>query len=98
MELSGTELSMKKLLLSYMKLGSRREVSRSRLNVMTLCSRTDRANSRETYAGPVVTKSCSVSYFVSADRIQVDRIGLRWNWIESRSNLVASANAPYMML
>ena len=23
----------------------------------------------------------------------MDRIGLQWNWIESRSNLVASANA-----
>ena len=51
MELSGTVLSMKKLLLSYVKLGSRREVSRSRSNVMALCSRTDTANSRETYAG-----------------------------------------------
>ena len=61
---------------------------------MALCSRTDTANSRETYAGREVTKSCAVSNFVSADRIQVDRIGLRWNWIESRSNLVASANAP----
>ena len=48
---------MKKLLLSYMKLGSRREVSRSRSNVMALCSRTDTANSRETYAGREVTKS-----------------------------------------
>ena len=38
---------MKKLLLSYVKLGSRREVSRSRLNVMALCSRTDMANSRD---------------------------------------------------
>ena len=62
---------------------------------MALCSRTDTANSREMYAGREVTKSCAVSNFVSADRIQVDRIGLRWNWIESRSNLVASANAPY---
>ena len=94
MELSGTVLSMKKLLLSYVKLGSRREVSRSRLNVMALCSRTDTANSREMYAGREVMKSCAVSNFVSADRIQVDRIGLRCNWIESRSNLVASANAP----
>ena len=85
---------MKKLLLSYVKLGSRREVSRSRSNVMALCSRTDMANSGETYAGCEVTKSCAVSNFVSADRIQVDRIGLRCNWIESRSNLVASANAP----
>ena len=50
---------------------------------------------RETYACHEVMKSCAVSNFVSADRIQVDRIGLRWNWIESRSNLVASANAPY---
>ena len=75
-----------------MKLGSRREVSRSRLNVMALCSRTDMANLRKTYAGREVTKSCAVSNFVSADRIQVDQIGLRWNWIESRSNLVASAN------
>ena len=90
MELSGTVLSMKKLLLSYVRLGSRREVSRSRLNVMALCS----TNTRETYAGREVTKSCAVSNFVSADRIQVDRIGLRWNWIESRSNLVASANVP----
>ena len=49
MELSGTVLSMKKLLLSYVKLGCRREVSRSRSNVMALCSRTDKANSRETY-------------------------------------------------
>ena len=94
MELSGTVLSMKKLLLSYVKLGNRREVSRSRSNVMALCSRIDTANSRETYAGREVTKSCEVSNFASADRIQVDRIGLRWNWIESRSNLVASANAP----
>ena len=83
-----------KLLLSYVKLGSRREVSRCTSNVMALCSRTDTANSRETYAGREVTKSCAVSNYVSADRIQVDRIGLRWNWIESRSNLVASANAP----
>ena len=51
-------------------------------------------NSRETYAGREVTKSCAVSNFVSADRIQVDRIGLRWYWIESRSNLVPSVNAP----
>ena len=96
MELSGSVLSMKKLLLGYVKLGSRREVSRSRLNVMALCNRTDTANSREMYAGcgREVTKSCAVSNFVSADRIQVDRIGLRCNWIESRSNLVASANAP----
>ena len=93
MELSGTILSMKKLLLSHVKLGSRREVS-SRSNVMALCSRTDTANSRETYAGRDLMKSCAVSNFVSADRIQVDRIGLRWNWIESSSNLVASANAP----
>ena len=91
MELSGTVLSMKKLLLSYVKLSSRREVSRSRSTVMALCSRTDTA---ETYAGREVTKSCAVSNFVSADRIQEDRIGLKWNWIESRSNLVASANAP----
>ena len=35
-----------------------------------------------------------MSNFVSSDRIQVDRIWLRWNWIESRSNLVASANVP----
>ena len=61
MELSVTVLSMKKLLLSYVKLGSRREVSRSRSNVMALCSRTDTANSRETYAGHEVTKSCAVS-------------------------------------
>ena len=32
--------------------------------------------------------------FVSADRIQVDRIGLRLYWIESRSNLVPIVNAP----
>ena len=94
MELSGTVLSMKKLLLSYMKLGSRRKGSRSKSNVMALCSRTDTANSRETYAGREVTKSRAVGNFVSADRIQVHRIGLRWNWIESKSNLVASANAP----
>ena len=75
MELSRTVLSMKKLLLSYVKLGSRREVSRSRSNVMALCSRTDTTNSRETYAGREVTKSCAVSNFVSADRIQVDRVG-----------------------
>ena len=79
MELSGTVLSMRKLLLSYVKLGSRREVRRSRSNVMALCSRTDTANSRETYAGREVTKSCAVSNFVSADRIQVDRIGLGWH-------------------
>ena len=62
---------------------------------MALYNRTDTANSRETYAGREVTKSCAVSNcnFVSADRIQVDRIGLRWNWIESGSNLLASANA-----
>ena len=71
MELSGTVLPMKKLLLSYVKLGSRREVSRSRSNVMALCSRTDTANSRETYAGREVTKSCAVSNFVSADRIEL---------------------------
>ena len=47
---------MKKLLLSYVKLGCRREVSRSRSNVMAMCSRTDTANSRETYAGREVTK------------------------------------------
>ena len=35
-----------KLLLSYVKLG-RQEVSRSRSNVMALCSRRDTANSRE---------------------------------------------------
>ena len=51
MELSETVLSIKKLLLSYMKPGSRREVSRSKSIVMALCSRTDTANSRETYAG-----------------------------------------------
>ena len=61
---------------------------------MALCSRIDTANSRETYAGYEVTKSCEVSNFASADRIQVEKIGLRWNWIESRSNLVASANTP----
>ena len=61
---------------------------------MALCSRTDTANSRKTYAGREVTKSCAVSNFVSADRIQVDRIGLRLYWIESRSNLVPSVNAP----
>ena len=72
MELSETVLSMKKLLLSYMKRGSRRQVSRSKLNVMALCGGTDTANSRETYAGRKVTKSCAVSNFVSADRIQVD--------------------------
>ena len=94
MELSGTVLSVKKLLLSYVKLGSRREVSRSRSNVMALCSRTDTAKLQETYAGREVTKSCAVSNFASADRIQVDPIGLQWDWIESRSNLVASANAP----
>ena len=70
-ELSETVLSMKKLLLSYVKLGSRKEVSRSRSNVMVLCSSTDTANSRETYAGREVTKSCAVSNFVSVDRIQV---------------------------
>ena len=85
---------MKMLLLSYVKLGSRREVGRSRSNAMALCSRTDTAKSRETYPGRDVTKSCAVSNFVSADSTQVDRIGLWWNWIESRSNLVASANAP----
>ena len=92
MELSETVLSMNKLLLSYVKLGSRREVSRSKLNGMALCSRTDTANSRGMYAGQKVTKSCAVRNFVSADRIQVDRIRLRWNWTEFRSNLVASAN------
>ena len=61
---------------------------------MALCSRTDMANSWETYAGREVTKSRAVDNFVSADRIQVDRIGLRWNCIESRSSLAASANAP----
>ena len=30
---------------------------------MTLCSRTDTANSRETYAGRDVTKSCAVRNF-----------------------------------
>ena len=44
--------------------------------VMALCSRRDTANSRETYAGHEVTKSCAASNYVSADRIQVDRIGL----------------------
>ena len=47
---------MKKLLLSYVKLGSRKAVGRSRWNVMALCNRTDTANSRETYAGREVTK------------------------------------------
>ena len=61
---------------------------------MALCSKADTANSRETYAGSKVTKSYAVSNFISADRIQMNRIGLRWNWIKSRSNLVASANAP----
>ena len=93
MELSGTVISIKKLLLIYVKLGSGKEVSRSRSNVMALCSKTDTANSQETYAGCEVTKSCAVSNFVSADMIQVDRIRLRWNWIESRSNLVTSAYA-----
>ena len=97
MELSETILSMKKLLLSYMKLGSRREVSRSKSNVIALCSRTDMANSQETYAGREVTKSCAVSNFVSADRIQVDRIRLRWNWIEFRSNLVAVRTCVYFI-
>ena len=65
---------------------------------MALCSKADTANSRERYAGCEVTKSCAVSNFVIVDRIQVDRIGLRWNWIKSRSNLVASANAPLVTL
>ena len=77
-----------------MKLGSRGEVSRSKSNVIALRSRTDTANSQETYAGRKVTNSCAVSNFVSADRIQVYQIGLRWNWIESKSNLVASPNVP----
>ena len=34
--------------------------------------------------------------FVSAYRIQVDRIELWWNWIESRSNIAPSGNAPYL--
>ena len=42
MELSETIRSMKKLLLSYMKLGSRREVSWSKSNVVALCSRQTR--------------------------------------------------------
>ena len=42
---------------------------------MALCSRTDTANSRETYAGREVTKSYAVSNFVSADRIQVIESG-----------------------
>ena len=46
MELSETVLSMKMLLLSYMKLGSRTEVSRSESNIMALCSRTDTARPR----------------------------------------------------
>ena len=66
---------MKKLLLSYVKLGCKREVSRSKSNVMALCSRRETANSQETYAGREVTKSCAVSNFVSADWLQVDRIG-----------------------
>ena len=61
---------------------------------MALYSRTDMASLWETYAGREVTKSYAVDNFVSADRIQVDRIGLRWNCIESRSNLAASANTP----
>ena len=79
MKLSGTVLSMKKLLLSYVKLGSRREVSKSRSNVMALCSRTDTANSRETYAGREVTKSCVVSNFGLL-------LHLRPNYIHSASN------------
>ena len=79
-----------------MKLDSRRDVSRSRSNIMALCSRTDTANSRETYADHEVKTLCAVSSFVRADRIQVDHIGLRWNWIECKSNLVASANTPYV--
>ena len=79
MELSGTVLSMKKLLFNYVKLGSRREVSRSRSNIMTLCSRTDTANSRETYAGRDVTKSCTVRNFCQCGQ---DTSGSNWVTVE----------------
>ena len=66
---------------------------------MAQCSRTDTANSRETYAGREVTKSCAVSNFVSADRIQVDRIGYDGTGLNSdRIYIVAGANAPLITL
>ena len=65
-----------------------------RTSWLCVAGQTRQTRWRRTQAAREVTKSCAVSNFVSADRIQVDRIGLRWNWIESRSNLVASTNAP----
>ena len=52
------------------------------------------ANSETMYAVCEIMQLCAVGNFVSADRVQVDQIGLRWNWIESRLNLAPSANAP----
>ena len=65
--------------LSYMKLGSRREVSRSRLNIMALCSRTDTANSQETYAGREVTKSMCGEQFCQCGQ---DPRGSNWVTVE----------------
>ena len=77
MELSGTILSMKKLLLNYVKLGSRREVSRSRSNVMALCSKADTANSRET---AVLLAEVHKSTCTSHDtRISTEAQGLQGN-------------------
>ena len=98
MELSGTVLSMKKLLLSYVKLGCRREVSRSRSNVMALCSRTDTANSWETYAVREVTKSV-VSNFVSADRNGIEAASNRFEaLVRTRLNLSRSGSFQWLII
>ena len=99
MELSGTILSMKKLLFSYVKLGCRREVSRIRSNVMALCSRTDMANSRETYAVREVTKSHVVSNFVSADRNGIEAASNRFEaLVRTRLNLSRSGSFQWLII
>ena len=62
---------------------------------MALCSRTDTAKSGTMYAVREVMQLRAVGNFVSADRIQVDRIELRWDWIQSKSNLARSADTPF---
>ena len=61
---------------------------------MALCSRTGTTNSRKVYAVREVMQLCAVGNFVIADWIQVDRIGLRWNWSESKLNLAPSVSTP----
>ena len=65
---------------------------------MALCSKTDMANAQKTYAVCEVMQLWVAGNFVSADRIQVDQIGLQRNWIESRSNLAPSANTPLVLI